>query len=189
MAPREGDRVVCALLLSLFCASLLCERVESCVRYERDSLLAIRDTVGHLPPPILLFSSPDITRESTEHSHGHASTHRQRKRGRRGGVLARFRRRANRPPLPSIILSNVRSIKNKTDELMYLIKTKREYSETSVFCFTETWVDPSIPDSAVRPPTGYTLHRADRCPDLSGKVRGGGVAFLINERWCTDSQK
>ena len=37
------------------------------------------------------------------------------------------------PPLPPIILSNVRSIKNKTDELMYLIKTKTEYSKTSVY--------------------------------------------------------
>ena len=177
MAPREGDRVVCALFLSLFCATLLCERVESCVRYDRESLLAIRDSVGHLPTPVLLFSSSDITRESTEFSHGHTTTHRQRKRGRRGGVVARFRRRANRPPLPAIILSNVRSIKNKIDELLYQIQTKRVYREASVFCFTETWIDSSIPDTAVCPPAGYTLHRADRCPTLLGKVRGGVVAF------------
>ena len=178
MAPREGDRVVCALFLSLFCATLLCERVESCVRYDRESLLAIRDSVGHLPTPVLLFSSSDITRESTEFSHGRTTSHRQR-----------FRRRANRPPLPAIILSNVRSIKNKDDELLYQLKTKIEYREASVFCFTETWIDSSTPDTAVRPPAGYTLHRADRCPDLSGKVRGGGIAFLINNRWCVDSQK
>ena len=40
-----------------------------------------------------------------------------KKRGKRGGVLARLRKRYSRPPLPSVILSNVKSLQNKVDEL------------------------------------------------------------------------
>ena len=50
------------------------------------------------------------------------TTRSQRKRGRRGGVLARFRKRTHHPPLPSVLLSNVRPLKNKFDEVVYLIQ-------------------------------------------------------------------
>ena len=40
-----------------------------------------------------------------------------RKRGKRGGVRRRNRRRWRHVPLPSIIMGNVRSINNKIDEL------------------------------------------------------------------------
>ena len=83
------------------------------------------------------------------------------KRGKRAGVLTRFRTRTQRPPLPAIFLSNVRSQKNKHDELSYLMKTRRDFSDCSVYCFTETWLDPLTPDSAVLH-SGYTLQRADR---------------------------
>lgn len=46
------------------------------------------------------------------------SAGRKRKRGRRGGVRQRLRRRGfRRLPLPSIILGNVQSLRNKIDEL------------------------------------------------------------------------
>ena len=44
---------------------------------------------------------------------------------------------------------------------------------------------PDTPDSAFTPP-GFTSFRADRCPDQSGKQIGGGICFLINDRWCKD---
>ena len=87
----------------------------------------------------------------TSHSHRHT-----RRRGRRAGTLEKFRRRNVRPPLPCAFLSNVRSLKNKADELFFLIQSNRDFKDCCVFCFTETWLDPSIPDSAVQPP-GYTL--------------------------------
>ncbi|XP_051533961.1 uncharacterized protein LOC127429144 [Myxocyprinus asiaticus] len=31
---------------------------------------------------------------------------------------------------------------------------------------------------------GFSVHRADRVKDLSGKSRGGGVCFMINKCWC-----
>ncbi len=42
---------------------------------------------------------------------------RRRKRGKRAGVLVRRRRRAFRPPLPTILLANVQSLDNKLCEL------------------------------------------------------------------------
>ena len=30
--------------------------------------------------------------------------------------------------------------------------------------------------------------RADRCPVLSQKEKGGGVCFLVNQRWCNDAK-
>ena len=58
--------------------------------------------------------------------------------------------------------------------------------DCSAFCFTETWLNPDIPDSATLQPPGFSLHRADRNPDLCHKTRGGGVCFMINQRWCKD---
>jgi len=40
---------------------------------------------------------------------------RRRKRGKRAGVLVRLRRRAFRPPLPTILLANVQSLDNKLE--------------------------------------------------------------------------
>ena len=96
-----------------------------------------------------------------------------------------LRRRNLRPPLPSMFLSNVRSLRNKTDEFLCNLQTNRDYKHCSIFCFTETWLDATIPDSAVQPP-GLTIYRSDRSRDETGKTRGGVVCFLINDRWATD---
>ena len=64
---------------------------------------------------------------------------------------------------------------------------KREFKDASVLCITETWLDPLTPDIAVTAP-GYTLFRADRCPVLSQKEKGGGVCILVNQRWCNDAK-
>ena len=52
-------------------------------------------------------------------------------------------------------------------------------------CFTETWLDGSIPDSALQL-EGFQLLRADRDTELSGKTKGGGLCFYINSGWCND---
>jgi len=56
---------------------------------------------------------------------------------------------------------------------------------TTKICFTETWLDATIPDSAVQPP-GVTIYRSDRSHDETGKARGWGVYILLNDRWATD---
>lgn len=97
----------------------------------------------------------------------------------------KLRSRQSRIPLPSIYLANVQSLPNKTDDLLNRIKAQREARDCSVFCLTETWLHSGVPDSSFQPP-GFSVHRSDRVKERTGKSKGGGVCFLINELWCTD---
>ena len=80
-------------------------------------------------------------------------------------------------------MGNVRSLANKTDELAGLVRTQRVYRESSVLCFTETWLHEDIPDVNVTV-DGFQTVRADRNHRESGKRKGGGLAILINNKWC-----
>ncbi len=42
-----------------------------------------------------------------------------------------------------------------------------------------------VPDSAIEL-TGFSVHRSDREKELTGKSRGGGVCFYINNSWCNE---
>ena len=106
----------------------------------------------------------------------------KRKRGKRGGVRQRIRRRGHRPPLPTIILSNVRSLRNKIDTLAALAKFDTDYRNSCVICLTETWLLPSDTNSSVTL-DNFTLFRNDRDSSL-GKSKGGGVCIYVNDRWC-----
>ena len=80
-------------------------------------------------------------------------------------------------------MGNVRSLANKMDELAGLVRTQRVFRESSVMCFTETWLHEDIPDSNVTV-DGFQTVRADRSHRESGKRKGGGLAILINNKWC-----
>ena len=55
-----------------------------------------------------------------------------------------------------------------------------------MFCFTETWLDPSIPDSAVKRLATHSSERIDH--PICRTNRGvGGISFLVNQRWCSDA--
>ncbi|KAF7664853.1 hypothetical protein LDENG_00161750 [Lucifuga dentata] len=108
---------------------------------------------------------------------------RKRRRGCRAGVKRREKKRKYRPYLPSITMGNVRSLMNKVDELAVLTRSQKEYRECSLMCFTETWLHDHIHDSNVTI-TGFQTVRADRSRYESGKRKGGGLALLVNNRWC-----
>ncbi len=105
--------------------------------YTRDALLSLRST-GTTPPVDL----PKVVRAQP-------ARNRQWRRGRRGGVRQRLRRRRNRPPLPCMILSNVRSLRSKIDELRTNTRVCCKYRESSVMVLTETWLHRDIPDSLI----------------------------------------
>ncbi|CAM4491086.1 unnamed protein product [Leuciscus chuanchicus] len=69
--------------------------------YSREDLLQLRSSIWCKQKPAISLP-PGI---------------KLRRRGRRGGVRTRLRKRPFRPPLPSIILANVRSLRNKMDLL------------------------------------------------------------------------
>ncbi len=111
---------------------------------------------------------------------------RGRKRGKRGGIRARLRANPTRPALPTLMLSNVRSLENKLDLIQLTQSTQHEARDCCVFVFTETWLNNNIPDSAIQL-NKLTCYRADRDATLSGKSRGGGLCLYINKEWCNNA--
>lgn len=105
-----------------------------------------------------------------------------RKRGRRGGVRAKLRRRGIKTPLPAGMFGNVQSVRNKIDELAANCKYIRDFRESGFISLTETWLQEKDVDETVNI-DGFSLVRGDRKSTV--KQRGGGVAVYINERWCT----
>ena len=62
-----------------------------------------------------------------------------RKRGRKGGVKNRLKRRGQRVCLPIVITGNTQSLNNKTDELQARVKYESEFRHASLLGFSETW--------------------------------------------------
>ncbi|KAK0135785.1 hypothetical protein N1851_028349 [Merluccius polli] len=114
---------------------------------------------------------------------------RKRCRGTRAGIKRNRRRsekawrRTFRPALPSIIMGNVRSLNNKFEELEALVRSQKVYRESSLLCFSETWLKDSVPDS-ITSIYGFRTIRADRDTTATGKRKGGGLAVFINNKWC-----
>ncbi|KAI3375234.1 hypothetical protein L3Q82_021731, partial [Scortum barcoo] len=50
-------------------------------------------------------------------------------------------------------------------------------------CSLRTWLTALTPDTAAELDGGFTLLQADRSKE-SGKRKGGGLAVLVNDRWC-----
>lgn len=52
------------------------------------------------------------------------------------------------------------------------------------------WTSP--PDKLTDPldstitPSGFSLYLLERCVEATGKAKGGGMRFFINNKWCTD---
>uniref|UniRef100_A0AAV2LRE3 Uncharacterized protein n=1 Tax=Knipowitschia caucasica TaxID=637954 RepID=A0AAV2LRE3_KNICA len=134
----------------------------------------IRPTVPMDLLPVFLASAADLV-------HVLAKKVWARKRGKRGGLLVRLRRRGARTALPGIFLSNVRSLGNKMDELSLLMRRNKDFATSCVLCFTETWLNERIPDCALEL-QGFGLFRADRHCALSGKSRGGGLCFYTETK-------
>ena len=144
------------LLLRAYLCCILTERGVCLQTYDRDALLRIREHSDSKSIRTFLHSCTEIslcennethptrtsdqrgTRRGNNNNNTRPTSHGRRKRGKRAGVLTWFTTRTQRTPLPAIFLSNVRSLKNKHDELSYLMKTRRDYSDCYVYCFTET---------------------------------------------------
>ncbi len=184
MAPQMAATVLCSsvFILFLFVFPVFC--FSKTISFTRDELLNIRqNTPQNLLPD---FDYSDVLLDIVV---GGAvalvKRFRTRRWGKRAGALVKLRQRGFRTPLPSIHLVNLRSLPNKTDELLLLTRTNKDFSNSAVLCFTETWLNDAITDSVLHLPN-FQLIRADRDAESTGKSRGGGTCFYINERWCTD---
>lgn len=107
----------------------------------------------------------------------------RRKRGRASGVRKRLHSQKNKPYLPSLIIGNVQSINNKTDELAANVSYFQEYRNVSIMSFTETWLGDLDRDDHVDI-QGFKLIRGDRILENTNKTKGGGLCVYVNEQWC-----
>ncbi len=155
--------------------------VVSITVYDRDTLLNIGSSVAQRKPDFEFFNASGLFTDTASEPFVWVAKstrrRRRRKRGKRAGVLVRLRRRAFRPPLPTILLANIQSLDNKLCELRARISYQRETRDCCVICLTETWMSAMVPDSAIEL-TGFSVHRSDRTKELTGKSRGEGGVFV-----------
>ncbi len=175
------------LLCYVFLLSLFTRIMSALFIYDKRTLLDF----GHRCTNLLqdtLSTDPAWTLEilrNTKVNKGPLNNRRRRKkhRGRRAGIRNRLRERAHSPPLPSILLTNVQSLENKMDDLRARISFQRDIRDCNIHCLPETWLTPSVPDTAVRPSDNFSVLRMYRTAE-AGKTKGGGVCFMINKKWC-----
>uniref|UniRef100_A0A8C9VFB8 Reverse transcriptase domain-containing protein n=1 Tax=Scleropages formosus TaxID=113540 RepID=A0A8C9VFB8_SCLFO len=185
-APAQQYSFLFVLTILAFYLLLLVVEVGSLITYDRDTLIRIGHSVAHRNSDFNFLNADALFTNRAEPSLWETRRHRRkrsRRRGKRAGVLVRLRQRAFRPPLPTILLANVQSLENKLGELGVRISYQRETRDCCVICLTETWLSGEVPNSAIEP-AGFSAHRADRTRELSGKSRGGGVCFMVNNSWC-----
>ncbi|KAL7841487.1 hypothetical protein SRHO_G00242650 [Serrasalmus rhombeus] len=133
--------------------------------YSSTELLQLRHT--GLPPLAGLWS--DVPREILiSPDAGDRQWRKPRKRGRKGGIRQRIRR-ANKLPLPPMILCNSCSLKNKLDNLRQYVGACCEFRTSAVLAFTETWFGDDVPDNFIQI-DGFSHVRLDRDAN-SGKVQ------------------
>ncbi len=174
---------MCFFLPIFYFLLLFLIRVSSAmIMYDRRTLLDIGQRYTNLIQNTLSADPAwplEILRSTELNNHRRRRKH----RGKRAGIRNRLRKRAHSPPLPSILLANVQSLENKMDDLRARISFQRDIRDCNIFCLTETWLTPTVPDTAVTPSDNFSVLRMDRTAE-AGKNKGGGVCFFINKKWC-----
>ncbi len=156
------------------------------IRYSREVLLQFNCmspafTVDLVPQ---LSALPDFI---LRQPHGKQQKMREerRKRGKRGGVKLRLRKqRLTRISLPSVILGNVRSLRNKMDELQGYVRFQKDFKNCGVLAFTETWLNEQDLDTDLHIDGFGTPFRLDRKAEVTGKKQGGGVCLYVTWNGC-----
>ncbi len=170
----------------LFLFLFLIRVLSAMIMYDRRTLLDIGQRYTNLIQNTL-STDPEWPLEilrNNELNNDHLNNRRRRKkhRGRRAGIRNRLRKRAHSPPLPSILLANVQFLE-KMDDLRARLSFQRDIRDCKFLCLTETWLTPTVPDTAVTPSDNFSVLRMDRTAE-AGKNKGGGVCFFINKKWC-----
>lgn len=177
--------VGCILLVLLWETLSWTEASRSRILYSRDTLLKFDLQANSSPPPDLTIpNTADIKwKYGKNGTPTNAPCRGTRKRGRRGGLRERARRSLSRVPLPSIILANMQSLRNKSDELQAHVRYQHEFKEACILALTETWLGEADSDAGIALDGFGVPFRMDRVAATTGKSRGGGVCLYVNERW------
>ncbi len=173
----------CLHLISLFT-----HITSAMIIYDKGKLLDIghrytnlfQDTLS--PNPSWPLEILRYTEENNSHLNNHPRRRIKKHSGKRTGIRNSLRKRAHNP-LPSILLANVQSLENKMDDLRARLSFQWDIRDCNILCLSETWLTPSVPDTAVTPSDNFSVLRMDRTAE-AGKSKGGGVCFMINKKWC-----
>ncbi len=104
-------------------------------------------------------------------------------RGGRGGI----KHQPHGSSLPSILLANVQALDNKLDDLCAHISFQWDIRNCNVLCFTETWLNPGIPDSTIQPGGGHCVSGNEHQP--AGRNGLGDDAVLLRVPLHTGDEK
>lgn len=107
-------------------------------------------------------------------------TRRAKKQERSGGVRVRWRRCPG-VAVPAVGCGNVRSVRNKIEELHELTRWDCVYRESSLICLTKTWFQQDKDRGSDFALNCFTLIPVERIMQ-SGKSCGGGVCTYVNSR-------
>lgn len=156
------------------------------LQYSRDFLLQWGHFQDLRPPPDLII--PDLNSlvdQTSGKRESMGGIRRSKKRGKRAGVCQRLRKQPiSRISLPSIILSNAQSLRNKMDELQAHVRFQHEFRDACLLAITETWLSERDLDTEEAIDGFGAPVRLDRDADLTGMSRSGGVCLYVNERYC-----
>ncbi len=110
----------------------------------------------------------------------------KQKRGCRAGFRARLKKNPHKPLLPSIYMTNARSVTHKMDELELLTASDHFFRTCCIMIITESWLQLLTPDTAVQL-AGRICYRQDSDKE-SGKSRSGGLCVYLHNDWCCNSR-
>ncbi len=161
---KDGSAQLCFLYtIYVFLLSLFTRLTSALFIYDKRTLLDIGHRCTNLLLDTLSTADPawplEILRNA-EVNKGHPNNPRRRKkhRRRRAGICDRLRNKAHSPPLPSILLANVQSLENKMDDLRARTSFQRDIRDCNILCLSETWLTPSVPDTAVTPSDNFLFN-------------------------------
>ncbi len=127
MAPLMAARRLCSAVVFMFLLVCPVFSYIPAISFTRDELLDIRK---YTPPDISpVFDYSDVLLDTVVGGEAVLiKRFRMRRRGKRAGALVKLRQRGFRTALPSIHLANLHSLPNKTDELLLLSRTNKDFS-------------------------------------------------------------
>ncbi len=182
MSPLRLDAIqlpplrFCSYLFFYVVLLSLCTHITSAlITYDKGTTLDIGHSYTNLFQDTL-SSNPswplEILRNAEENNgHSHKPPRRRIKKhcGKCAGIRNRLGKRAHSPPLPSILRTNVQSLENKIDDLRARISFQGDIRDCNILCLTETWLTPTVPDTAVTPSDNFSVLRMDRTAKLKTK--------------------
>lgn len=111
---------------------------------------------------------------------------RSKKRGKRSGLSVKLSRNKVKIPLPTVSVTNLRSVTNKIDELEAVCRVN-PLRNALIWIISETWLTPETDDTHVELPHYMTI-RSDRT-QASNKQKGGGLLVYLKQNWCGNNVK